>query len=112
VRGEFGQKAHAREILRRVDARGRRAVGDIDDDPVTVMERAQLLEETCDALVLRTLRGALLVVPHKVGAELPAGCPAAPVIAERKAAAPVVAAASAAAGAAPPASAAASGAGA
>ena len=76
------------------------------------MERAQLLEETCDALVLRTLRGALLVVPHKVGAELPAGCPPAPVIAERKAAAPVVAAASAAAGVAAPASAAASGAGA
>ncbi len=77
------------------------------------MERAQLLEETCDALVLRTLRGALLVVPHKVGAELPAGCPPAPVIAERKAAVPVpvAAAASAAAVGAAPASAAASGAG-
>jgi hypothetical protein len=70
------------------------------------MERAQLLEETCDALVLRTLRGALLVVPHKVGAELPAGCPPAPVIAERKSALSVMAAASAAAVVAAPASAA------
>lgn len=75
------------------------------------MERAQLLEETCDTLVLRTLRGALLVVPHKVGAELPAGCPPAAVIAERKTALSPMAAASAAAVAAAPASAAASGAG-
>src|SRR6185437_2258082 len=42
--GEGGQKAHAGEIFRRVDARRRRAVGNIDDDPVTVMQRAQLLE--------------------------------------------------------------------
>ena len=70
------------------------------------MERAQLLEETCDALVLRTLRGALLVVPHKVGAELPVGCPPASVIAERKSALSVMAAASAAAVVAAPASAA------
>jgi len=50
------------------------------------MERGQLLEETCDRLVIRTLRGALLVVPHKAGAELPAGCPRAPVVAERQSA--------------------------
>ena len=63
------------------------------------MERAQLLEETCDHLVMRTLRGALLVVPHKAGATLPAGCPAAPVVAERvRAALPAAAPASAASG--------------
>jgi hypothetical protein len=50
------------------------------------MERAQLLEETCDVLVMRTLRGALLVTPHKADAVLPPGCPPAPVVAERKAA--------------------------
>ena len=50
------------------------------------MERGQLLEETCDHLVIRTLRGAVLVVPHKSGATLPEGCPAAPVIPEREAA--------------------------
>ncbi len=66
------------------------------------MERGQLLEETCDHLVIRTLRGALLVVPHKTGAELPAGCPAAPVIAERASAQPVMPAASAASGVAVP----------
>jgi hypothetical protein len=59
------------------------------------MERAQLLEETCSHLVMRTLRGALLVVPHKADAALPAGCPPAPVVAERKAA-PLEAAAPAA----------------
>lgn len=67
------------------------------------VERGQLLEETCDHLVIRTLRGALLVVPHKTGAELPAGCPAAPAIAERAVPQPASPAAS---GAAPAASAA------
>jgi hypothetical protein len=63
------------------------------------MERAQLLEETCDHLVMRTLRGALLVVPHKANAALPAGCPAAPVVAERRpAAVPVPVPAGAASG--------------
>jgi hypothetical protein len=52
------------------------------------MERGQLLEETCDHLVIRTLRGALLVVPHKSGAALPDGCPAAPAIPAREAALP------------------------
>jgi hypothetical protein len=51
------------------------------------MERAQLLEETCDYLVMRTLRGALLVTPHKADALLPVGCAPAPVVPERKAAA-------------------------
>ncbi len=67
------------------------------------MERGQLLDETCDHLLIRTLRGALFVVPHKAGAVLPAGCPPAPAIAMRLAA-PV--AASAASGAVPAASAA------
>jgi len=72
------------------------------------MERGQLLEETCAHLVIRTLRGALLVVPHKAGAPLPAGCPPAPVVAERhwaplatgaaSSAAPAASAASVAAG--------------
>ena len=53
------------------------------------MERGQLLEETCEHLVIRTLRGALLVVPHKAGAELPAGCPAAAAIPERESTPPV-----------------------
>ncbi len=67
------------------------------------MERGQLLDETCEHLVIRTLRGGLLVVPHKSGAVLPAGCPPAPAIAVRLVA-PV--AASAASGAVPAASAA------
>lgn len=60
------------------------------------MERAQLLEETCDHLVMRTLRGALLVTPHRADAPLPAGCPPAPAVAERKppAASPAASAAS------------------
>jgi hypothetical protein len=59
------------------------------------MERAQLLEETCQHLVMRTLRGALLVVPHRTDAALPAGCQPAPVVAVRRAAAIEDAAASA-----------------
>lgn len=70
------------------------------------MERAQLVEETCDHLVMRTLRGALLVVPHKADAALPAGCPAAPVVAVRKTAPPPASAASGAVAATPAASAA------
>jgi hypothetical protein len=79
------------------------------------MERGQLLEETCDHLVIRTLRGALLVVPHKAGATLPDGCPAAPVVAERVSApaeSPATAASGVSASAALPAASAASGAGA
>jgi hypothetical protein len=79
------------------------------------MERGQLLEETCDRLVIRTLRGALLVVPHKAGAALPEGCPAAPVVAERvsgQAQGPATAASGVSASAAPSAASAASGAGA
>jgi hypothetical protein len=70
------------------------------------VERGQLLEETCSHLVIRTLRGALLVVPHKVGAALPADCPPAPVIAERKSAPLSASAASAPSAVAPAASAA------
>jgi hypothetical protein len=70
------------------------------------MERGQLLEKTCDHLVMRTLRGALLVVPHKVGAVLPEGCPAAPEIAQRKPAVSNPAANAAASPTTPPASAA------
>ncbi len=70
------------------------------------MERGQLVEETCEHLVIRTLRGALLVVPHKVGADLPPGCAPAPVIAKRLAPAGEAAAASAATAALAPASAA------
>ena len=40
------------------------------------MERAQVLDETCDHLLLRTLRGDLMAVPHRADAVLPAGCPA------------------------------------
>jgi hypothetical protein len=40
------------------------------------MERGQLLDETCAYMTLRTLRGGLLVVPHRAQAVLPAGCPA------------------------------------
>jgi len=77
------------------------------------MERGQLIEETCDRLVIRTLRGALLVVPHQAGATLPAGCPAAPPVAERaRAAAPAAAASGVSAAATLPAASAASGAGA
>jgi len=70
------------------------------------MERGELLEETCEHLVIRTLRGALLVVPHKAGAELPGGCPPAPVIPPRKSTLPEAPAASAATAAVAPASAA------
>ena len=38
------QRPHALEVLGRVDAGRRRACGDLDDDPVAVPERAQLLE--------------------------------------------------------------------
>jgi len=39
------------------------------------MERVQVLEETCARLVVRTLRGDLMVVPQRPAATLPAGCP-------------------------------------
>lgn len=42
------------------------------------MERAQLVDETCGHLLMRTLRGGLLVVPHRPAAALPAGCPTPP----------------------------------
>jgi hypothetical protein len=63
------------------------------------MERGQLLDETCERLVIRTLRGALLVVPHKAGAALPDGCPPAPAVAVRLAAPGAPSAANAASGA-------------
>ena len=58
------------------------------------MERGQLVQETCERLVIRTLRGALLVVPHTAGATLPAGCPPAPAIPARETAPAPAAAAS------------------
>ena len=73
------------------------------------MERGQLLAETCEHLVIRTLRGGLMVVPHNAGAVLPAGCPPAPVIPQRvKAAVPAASASASAATAAVPAASAAS----
>jgi hypothetical protein len=77
----------------------RYALGDAEK-----MERGQLVAETCDHLVIRTLRGGFMVVPHKAAAELPAGCPAAPVIPQRiPAAAPAASAPASAATAAMPA---------
>lgn len=49
------------------------------------MERGQLLDETCEHLFVRTLRGGVLVVPHRADATLPAGCPTPPVIARHAA---------------------------
>jgi hypothetical protein len=75
------------------------------------MERGQLLAETCAHLVIRTLRGGLMVVPHSAAAVLPAGCPPAPPMPVRDkapAAAPAASAAMAASVAAPAASAASS----
>jgi len=73
------------------------------------MERGQLVQETCERLVIRTLRGALLVVPHSAGATLPAGCPPAPAIPARETApAPAAAASGVSASAAVPAAPAAS----
>jgi hypothetical protein len=67
------------------------------------MERAQLVGETCDYLLMRNLRGMLMAVPHTVGAVLPSGCPipvVAPVVAPVPATAPTaVPAASSAVGA-------------
>ena len=77
----------------------RYALGDIEK-----MERGQLLAETCEHLVIRTLRGGLMVVPHNAGAVLPAGCPPAPVIPQRvKTAVPAASAPASAATAAVPA---------
>jgi hypothetical protein len=45
------------------------------------MERGQLLDETCERMLVRTLRGGLLAVPHRAEAVLPAGCPTPPAIA-------------------------------
>lgn len=80
----------------------RYALGDVEK-----MERGQLVAETCDHLVIRTLRGGFMVVPHNAGAVLPAGCPPAPAIPSRiRAAAPAAAGPASGTAAAPAASAA------